>query len=70
MGPPCATGFSGRVDGCGGIEDGLAEAPEVAGGVCAAGGCAGRMLESCSGCAVAVGWAAGFASAMLFMLVL
>ncbi|KAI7165150.1 hypothetical protein KC349_g321 [Hortaea werneckii] len=35
--------------------DGLAEAPEVAGGVCAAGGCAGRMLESCSGCAVAAG---------------
>ena len=33
VGPPCATGFSGRVDGWGGIEEGLAEAPEVAGGV-------------------------------------
>lgn len=50
VGPPCATGLSGRADGCGGIDPGLV-ALEPAGGVATA----GAIEERCSGCVSTAG---------------
>jgi len=56
VGPPCATGFSGRAAGCGGIEPGRALAPPVAGGVTAA---TGWMVDRRSGWVWTEGMGAG-----------